>query len=244
MLAAQATLFTRLRLDARLFAFPEPVPAGRRGPKPKKGGVLAKLATREEAARSRGEEVAIQWYGQPKTLRLLSEVCLWHTAGWPPLPIRRVLVVDPEGRLPTQAFFTTDLNMAPARVVELFVQRWSLEVTFEEVRRHLGVETQRQWNDLAIARTTPMLMALFSLVCLMVSLVCLMVYRWRERRDTLPRSAAWSLKSHATFSDCLALVRRTIWAEENDANSHSEGEMILISSKRLDRLLEQLAAAA
>ncbi|QVL48145.1 MAG: hypothetical protein KFB96_21295 [Thiocapsa sp.] len=148
-----------------------------------------------------------------------------------------MLVVDPDGRLPTQAFFTTDLNMAPARVVELFVQRWSLEVTFEEVRRHLGVETQRQWNDLAIARTTPMLMALFSLVCLMV-------YRWRERRDTLPRSAAWYLKSQATFSDCLALVRRTIRAEENDANSPPQGEMVLMSSKRLDRLLEQLAATA
>jgi hypothetical protein len=237
VLAAQATLVTRLRLDARLFACPEPVPAGRRGPKPKKGGALAKLATREEAVRTRGEEVAIQWYGQPKTLRLLSEVCLWHTAGWPPLPIRWVLMVDPEGRLPTQAFFTTDLNMAPARVVELFVQRWSLEVTFEEVRRHLCVETQRQWNDLAIARTTPMLMALFSLVCLMV-------YRWRERWDALPRSTAWYLKSHATFSDCLALVRRTIWAAENYANSRSEGEMVLISSKRLDRLLEQLAATA
>ena len=110
VLAAQATLITRLRLDARLFAFPEPVPAGRRGPKPKKGGVLAKLATREEAARTRGEAVAIQWYGQPKTLRLLSDVCLWHTPGWPPLPIRRVLVVDPEGRLPTQAFVTTDFR--------------------------------------------------------------------------------------------------------------------------------------
>ncbi|WP_366931591.1 transposase [Thiocapsa sp.] len=78
VLAAQATLVTRLRLDARLFAFPEPVPAGRRGPKPKKGGVPAKLATREEETRSRGEEVAIQWYGQPKTLRLLGEVCPWH----------------------------------------------------------------------------------------------------------------------------------------------------------------------
>ena len=80
------------------------------------------------------------------------------------------------------------LNMAPARVVELFVQRWSLEVTFEEVRRHLGGETPRQWTDLAIARTTPMLMALFSLVCLMV-------YRWRERWDALPRSTAWYLNS-------------------------------------------------
>jgi hypothetical protein len=105
VMAAQATLITRLRLDARLFAFPEPVPAGRRGPKPKKGAALAKLSTREEEARTQGEDVTIQWYGHPKTLRLFSDVCLWHTPGWPPLPIRWVLVVDPEGRLPTQAFF-------------------------------------------------------------------------------------------------------------------------------------------
>jgi len=237
VMAAQAILITRLRLDARLFAFPEPVPAGRRGPKPKKGAAQAKLSTREEEARTQGQAVTLQWYGQPKTLRLLSDVCLWHTPGWPPLPIRWVLVVDPDGRLPTQAFFSTDLTMTPARVVELFVWRWSLEVTFEEVRRHLGVETQRQWSDLAIARTTPVLMALFSLVCLMV-------YQWRERWAALPRSTAWYLKSHATFSDCLALVRRTIWAEDNYVNSTPEEEMVLISSKRLDRLLDQLAATS
>jgi hypothetical protein len=242
VMAAQATLITRLRLDARLFAFPEPVPPGRRGPKPRKGAALAKLSTREEEARTQGTEVAIHWYGQTKTLRLLSAVCLWHTPGWPPLPIRWVLVVDPEGRLPTQAFFTTDLNMAPARVIEFFVWRWSLEVTFEEVRRHLGVETQRQWTDLAIARTTPALMGLFSLVCLMV-------YQWREHWATLPRSTAWYLKSHATFSDCLALVRRTIWSDtvwgtENDVNSTSETDQVLIPPERLDRLLDQLAATA
>jgi hypothetical protein len=229
------TLVSRLRLDARLFAFPEaPVP-GRRGPKPKKGAALEKLSARVEEARTQGELTTVKWYGQPKTLRLLSAVCLWHTPGWAPLPIRWVLVVDPEGRLPTQAFFTTDVNMTPARVVEIFVWRWSIEVTFEEVRRHLGVETQRQWTDLAIARTTPVLMALFSLVCLMV-------YQWRELWPTLPRSTAWYLKSHATFSDCLALVRRTLWAEDNCVNSTSEPDQLLISPERLDRLLDQLAA--
>lgn len=235
VVSAQATLITRLRLDARLFAFPEPVPAGRRGPKPKKGPALAKLATRLDAARTQGTEATIQWYRQRKTLRLLSATCLWHTPGWPPLPIRWVLVVDPDGRLPTQAFFTTDLTMAPAQVVELFVQRWSLEVTFEETRRHLGVETQRQWTPLAIARTTPVLLALFSLVCLMV-------HRWREHWPTLPRSTAWYLKPQATFSDCLALVRRTIWTETNCVNSTPEHDMVLISPQRLDRLLDQLAA--
>jgi len=109
-LSAQATLITRLRLDARLFAFPEPVAPGRRGPKPKKGDALAKLSTRVDEARDHGEEVTVQWYGHPKRLRVLSAVCLWHRSSWPPLPIRWVLVADPEGKLPTQAFLSTDLT--------------------------------------------------------------------------------------------------------------------------------------
>jgi hypothetical protein len=108
-------------------------------------------------------------------------------------------------------------------------------VTFEETRRHLGVETPRPWTPLAIARTTPRLLALFSRVCLMV-------YRWRDRWPILPRSTAWSLKSHATFSDCLALVRRTIWAEDNGVNSTPDQEAVLISPQRLEALLNQLAA--
>ena len=234
-LRVNVTLVSRLRLDARLFAFPEaPVP-GQRGPKPKKGAALEKLSARVEEARTQGALTTVKWYGQPKTVRLLSTVCLWHTPGWPPLPIRWVLVVDLEGRLLTQAFFTTDVNMTPARVVEIFVWRWSIEVTFEEVRRHLGVETQRQWTDLAIARTTPVLMGLFSLVCLMV-------YQWREHWPILPRSTAWYLKSHATISDCLALVRRTLWTEDNCVNSTSEPDQLLISPERLKRLLDPLAA--
>lgn len=81
------------------------------------------------------------------------------------------------------------------------------------------------------------------------SLVCLMVYQWRKQWAALPCSAVWYLKSHATFSDCFALVRRTIWsdmlrAEEIYGNSTSEPERVLISPKRLDRLLDQLAATA
>lgn len=233
---AHATLITRLRLDACLFAFPKRVPPGRRGPKPKKGTSLAKLATRVEEARTHGEEITVPWYGgQPKSLRVLSAVCLWYRSGWPPLPIRWVLVADPKGILPTQALLSTDLDMTPARMVERFVWRWSLEVTFEEVRRHLGVETQRQWSDWAIARTTPGLLALFSLVYLMV-------YQGREHWDHLARSTAWYFKPHATFSDCLALVRRTLWAKENYSNSTSDPDMLLISPQQLDYLLSQLAA--
>ena len=115
--------------------------------------------------------------------------------------------------------------------------RWLIEVTFAEVRRHLGFETQRQWAAKAIARTTPVLLALFSLVCLMV-------YRRRDRWASLPRSTAWYLKPQATFSDCLALVRRTIWAEENDVNSLADSDRVVISRPHWERVLAQLASTA
>jgi hypothetical protein len=237
-LSAQAGLISRLRLDARLFAPPSPVPPGRRGPKPKKGLPLAKLATRLEEARTQGSETAVPWYrGETKTLRLLSEVCLWHTPGWPPLPIRWVLVVDPAGALAPQAFFTTDLTLLPGRVIEWFVLRWSIEVTFAEVRRHLGMQTQRQWAAQAIARTTPVLLALFSIVCLMV-------HQLRDHWASLPRSTAWYFKPQATLSDCLALVRRTLWAEVNCVNSLADQDQVVISRPDWERVLAQLASTA
>ena len=103
------------------------------------------------------------------------------------------------------------------------------------MRRHLGVETQRQWAAKAIARTTPALLALFSSVCLMV-------YRRRDDWASLPRSTAWYLKPQATFSDGLALVRRTIWTEGNYVNLLADQDQIAISRPDWERVLAQLAA--
>ena len=80
------------------------------------------------------------------------------------MPIRWVIVRDPLGRFKTQALLCTDLKATPLQIIEWFIQRWQMEVTQREVREHLGVETQRQWSDLAILRTTPALFGLFSLV--------------------------------------------------------------------------------
>ena len=118
-----------------------------------------------------------------------------------------------------------------------FVWRWSIEVTFEEVRRHLGVETQRQWAAKAIARTTPALLALFSIVCLMV-------HRLRDHWASLPRSTAWYLKPQATFSDCLALVRRTIWAAANCVRLLPDQDQVVISRPDWERVLAQPASTA
>jgi hypothetical protein len=77
-----------------------------------------------------------------------------------------VLVKTPGGKNEAETFFSTDITNSPTQIIEWFVLRWNIEVTFAETRAHLGIETQRQWSDKAIARTTPMLMVLLSILVL------------------------------------------------------------------------------
>ena len=123
----------------------------------------------------------------------------------PPVPIRSVLIPDPEGRFVPQALRCTDLSADPVQIVSWFVLRWQLETTFPEVRTHLGVETQRQWSDLAILRTTPALLGLFSLVTLLA-------HQQANGQPLLVRQAAWYVKEQPTFSEALASVRRQLWS--------------------------------
>ena len=231
-------LISRLRLDARLYNFPVSVP-GRRGPKPQKGRKKRKaLKDRIDEARRRGKLIEVAWYGgERKRVRVLSGVCLWYLSGLPPVPIRWVLVVDPSGKHDPEAFFSTDRTMKPQQIVEGFVWRWNVEVTFEESRRHLGVETQRQWSDLAIARTNPVLLGLFSLVCLIA-------HHLTATMKLVPASTAWYLKTEATFSDVLALVRRAIWAEKYFDKSVIQDEQVIIRYDDWKVLMDQLASTA
>ena len=111
------------------------------------------------------------WYdGTSRIVELTSQTAVWYRSGKPAVTIRWVLIRDPEGAFDPQALLCTDPAADPTQIVEWFVLRWQLEVTpyqvrgrlFQEVRTHLGMETQRQWSDLAIARTTPVLLGLFS----------------------------------------------------------------------------------
>jgi hypothetical protein len=137
-----------------------------------------------------------------------SATAVWFHNGLPPLPIRWLLIRDPKGKFKTQALLCTDLTTDPEQILKWFVMRWQLEVTFHEVRDHLGVETQRQWSDGAILRTTPALLGLFSLVTLLATT--------HARNDRIPvRQAAWYSKPWPTFSDALALVREEIWQHRN-----------------------------
>lgn len=199
------TWVSRLRLDARLHAWPGEQPKSKRGPKPKKGKRLKSLQARLDDSRTQWQKTEIDWYGGRKyTIEYATGKALWYTPGFDPLPIRWVLVRDPAGKYEATAFLCTDLTADPLQILHWFILRWNVEVTFQEARAHLGLETQRQWSDLAIARTTPTLLGLFSLVTLLA-------YHLTKDKPFPVRASAWYVKKEPTFSDALAVVRRHIW---------------------------------
>jgi hypothetical protein len=204
--ARPLTLITRLRLDAALYA---PAPARRPGQKGRprlKGKRLPSLARRLKQARTRWQTCRLSWYGgQVRRLQLATGTAVWYRGGKPPVAIRWVLVRDPKGRFEPQALLSTDLNLSARQIVLYLVRRWSMETTFQEARLYLGVEGQRQWNDLAAARTTPVRLALFSLVALVVQ-------RQPAWQGAFRRSA-WYEKAQPTFADALAQVRRALWRQ-------------------------------
>lgn len=162
-------LISRLRLDASLFASPVKRTSRTMGRPAQKGPALPKLKTLlSNQTTSWTKIVASAWYGHVngKALEITSDIALWYRPGTPVLPVRWLLVRDPDAKRDPQAFFSTDVSLEPADIIALYVRRWQIEVTFAETRAHLGVETQRQWTDNAIARTTPALLGLYSLVSL------------------------------------------------------------------------------
>ncbi len=179
----------------------------------------------------------MRWYGgRERSIEVATATAVWYHSGLPPVPLRWVLIRDPNERFAPQALLSTDLDAPAQQIVEWFVLRWQLEVTFHEVRTHLGVETQRQWSDLAILRTTPALLALFSLVTL---------FAHQYLRDApLPvRQAAWYTKRRPTFADRLAFVRHQLWPVTLFYMSPDKPDMVEIPRVLFQRLTDTLAFA-
>ena len=176
----------------------------------------------------------IDWYGgKKKAVLLFSHQALWYTPGWDPLPIRLVIVRDPEGKLRDEVFFSTDPDTDPVQMINWVVMRWSVETTFEEARQHLGMETQRQWSDLAIQRTTPILLGLFSIVTWITFQM--------TQNEVIPiQKTAWYSKEKGTFSDCLFMVRKNIWQTQihNYVISTGDEDITQFTPDILDLLLE------
>jgi DDE superfamily endonuclease len=233
------TVITRLRLDAALYE-PAPFrPSGTNGRPRKKGKRLPTLRHVLDQKTTAWRCLTVPgWYGEAdRVIEVCTNTAVWYHTGLPPVPLRWVLIRDPAQRFDPQALLCTDLTQDTLTIVSWFVRRWQVEVTFQEARKSLGVETQRQWADEAIARTTPCLLALFSLVTLLADRLV--------RKDTLPvPNEAWYSKPRPTFSDALAVVRQHYWTQAGFRVSGRKHNSVKLTSALRESLLYVLCRAA
>jgi hypothetical protein len=179
-----------------------------------------------------------QWYGEgPREVEVATDTAVWYHTGKPLVAIRWVLIRAPQKRCKPQALLSTNLAHTPAQMLTWFVRRWTMEVTFEAARAHLGMETQRQWNERAIARTTPARLRLYSIITLTTQPLI-------EPGATCLRSTAWYRKTRPTFSDALALVRRQLWDHLHFSMSHQETDMIQMPRALFERFIDAVCYAA
>jgi DDE superfamily endonuclease len=233
------SLITRLRLDAALYD-PAPPRAPRQNGRPRKKGArrptLQHVLT--EAHIQWTSLTVSNWYGGgARAVEVCTDTAVWYHTGLPAVAVRWVLIRDPQEEFEPQALLSTHLAYTPAQILEWFVRRWTMEVTFEEARAHLGLETQRQWHDWAIGRTTPALFGLYSLVTLMAHTLL-------QAGACVVRAAAWYVKVRPTFSDALAVVRRELWNSCHFSMSEFHTEMVKIPRSILERLTDTVCYAA
>jgi DDE superfamily endonuclease len=231
---------TRLRLDAALYEPAPPRCPGQMGRPRLKGERLPNLSAVAEGPSADWRPIMVaQWYGKgERAVEVASATAVWYHAGLPPVPLRWVLIRDPKEEFDTQALLCTDLDAEPGQILSWFVRRWQMESTFQEVRQHLGFETQRHWSERAIRRVAPALLGLFSLVALFVD-------QQKGRMSNAVRRAAWYDKPHPTFSDALALVRKGLWAQEATfCGSARETDMVKVPRVLVERLTDAVCYAA
>ena len=235
------TFITRLRLDAALY---EPAPSRKRGQmgRPRlKGARLPNLSAVAEDPKTTWMPITLSgWYGGgERTVEIVSDSAIWYSTGLPAVPLRWVLIRDPEEAFETQALLCTDLSADPAQIISWFVRRWQMETTFQEVRQRLGFETQRHWSELAIRRTAPALLGVFSVITLLAH------RHMANKGEAIVRRAAWYDKTRPTFSDALALVRRELWSQEATfCGSMREGETVKVPREFIERLTDAVCYAA
>ncbi len=232
-------MVTRLRLDAALYQPSPPRQSKQMGRPRKVGKRLPILKTLIENPYTPWQSVVLQdWYGQGDyTLQIASHTAVWYHTGLPALPMRWVLIKDPLGKFEPQALLCTDLSVPPLQILPWFRRRWQLEVTFEEARVHLGIESGRQWSELAILRTTPALLALFSIVTALAD------QQQLHHSFVLP-TAAWYHKPLPTFADALALVRQQLWQMRTFQTSTSQPDTVKIPRDLFNTWSDLLCYAA
>lgn len=227
------SVITRLRLAAALY---DPAPArkpGQPGHPRKKGARRPTLQQVLANSQTQWTPITVKHWsgGGAREVEVCTDTAVWDHAGLPPVPIRWVLIRDPPDAFAPQALLPTCLTHTPSQMLAWCVRRWRMEVTFEEARAPLGIETQRQWNDWAIGRTPPALFGLYSLVALMA-------HDLLQREGRVLRTAAWYVKARPTFSDALAVIRGEFWRSCHFSMSALTEEMVKLPRSVCERLTD------
>lgn len=198
------TLVSKFYQDANLY---DPPPKRQRGTKGRPRVTGAKRpAPQAVVARTKSRtRLTVSWYGGgTRQVAVVTGTGHWYKGGDGLVPVRWVFVEDLTGTHRDEYFFTTDVELTPQEIIAAYTGRWAIEVMFQEVREHLGVESTRGWCERTILRAEPCLLGLYTLVALWFAEL-----PESRRRPVVP----WigSAKSGLTFSDALTLVRREIW---------------------------------
>lgn len=200
----RAALVSRLYPTANLYAPPPQRKRGQNGRPRKRGCKLpSPQAVVKDSARQR---LRVRWYGgTTRQVELVSGTGWWYKAGRELVNVRWVFVHDSEGKHRDMYLFSTDATMMPKEIVEVFTGRWSIEVTFQEMRAYLGLETTRGWSRQTVLRAAPGLFGLYSVVALAWAALAAN----GERKGPIN----WTGKQGATFSDAITAVRRQLWRQ-------------------------------
>ena len=229
------TLVSRFHPDANLYEPPGPR-GSKKGGRPRiKGPRLSKPAQAVQCSKAR--RFTVNWYGgKTRRVELIRGEGHWYKGGNGLVPVHWVFVHDIEGTHRDEYFYSTDPTMPPDRIVSLYTGRWSIEVTFQEVRAHLGFHTPRNWSKPSVLRTAPCLLGLFSVVSLIF-------HRHTQGRGVRPPRLAWYIKTEATFAEAMACVRRLCWSEVFQQSPKHAGLTKLSRPLRI-MLLDHLSRAA
>jgi hypothetical protein len=197
-------VISRLRMDAALYALPPKRKPGERGRARRRGKRLP-TPTRTAQHIKKWQHLQVKIYGRQVQTLVIERTALWYVA-LRAAPVKLVVVRDPKGHRQDEAFFCTDTSVDATFILEGFGRRWSLEVTFHDVKQFLGFEDAQNQTEKAVRRTAPM-------ACLVYDLVVL----WYAQQIANRCSKGWLVlpwyrrKSKPSFSDMLTAARRAGW---------------------------------
>lgn len=201
--ASRLTLVSRFHSDAALYA-PPPKRSSHTKGRPRVVGRKLPAPQEVVAQTKRRKRLTVNWYGgESRQVEVVTGTGWWYQKGAGAVQVLWVFVHDLSGTHRDEYFYTTDVDLSPTQVIEYFTGRWSIEVMFQEVRQHLGVETTRGWIPQTVLRAEPLLFGLYSIVVLWWSSLSK-----RERQEVVP---SWAGKATLTFSDVFTAVRRDLW---------------------------------